>query len=93
MLGKAAGNGLIQGLLTNFRAEGIISLQYADDTILFYSAKEDHLNNLKCVLACYERVSGMRINFHKSEVIPVNVDTEVGHEIGHNLAALLVNSL
>lgn len=83
MLEKAAKKGLIKGLLTDFNREGIISLQYADDTILFSSAEDEHLNNLKCELACFETISGMRINFHKSEIIPVNVEGEDSHGIAH----------
>lgn len=35
MLIKASHHGLISGLLTNIVPEGVISLQYADDTLLF----------------------------------------------------------
>lgn len=40
MLTKAAAHGLVQGLLGDFKQGGIVSLQYADDTILFSSAEE-----------------------------------------------------
>jgi hypothetical protein len=32
------------------------------------------LKNLKGVLALFEQISGMRINFHKSELIPINLE-------------------
>lgn len=35
MLSKAANQGLIEGFLSEMLAGGIVSLQYADDTILF----------------------------------------------------------
>ena len=35
MLTKAANQGIISGLLTDLFEGGIVSLQYADDTILF----------------------------------------------------------
>ncbi|WVZ69867.1 hypothetical protein U9M48_018590 [Paspalum notatum var. saurae] len=74
MMMKAARAGLIKGLLTDFVTEGIYSLQYADDTIVFSSPEGRYIRNLKCILMWYERISGMRINFHKSEVLPLNVE-------------------
>jgi hypothetical protein len=34
----------------------------------------------------FEQVPGMRINFHKSEVIPLNLEEDVVHEISHILS-------
>jgi hypothetical protein len=51
-----------------------LSLQYADDTIIFSSANSSHLSNLKVVLMWFEQIFGMRVNFHKSEMIPMNLD-------------------
>ena len=70
MLKKASEQGLIRGLLTDFREGGVISLQYADDTILFSSVEDQHLENLKCCLVLFENLSRMRINYHKNELIP-----------------------
>jgi hypothetical protein len=66
MLAKAESQGLVKGVLCREGGRGIISLQYADDTLLFSSANFDNLVNLKCVLLSFEQISGMRINFHKS---------------------------
>ena len=79
MLAKASNRGLVKGLLEDFRPGGIISLQYADDTILFSKADAPVLRNLKCVLMSYEQISGMRINFNKSELVPLNLDIEETH--------------
>ena len=51
-------------------------MQYADDTILFLDKNLDYANNLKMVLHCFEQVSGMRINYSKSELIPINCEEE-----------------
>lgn len=83
MLANTARDGLIRGMLTNLREEGIISLQYADDTILFLDNDEQHLRNLKGTLALFEQISGMRINFHKSELIPLNLDQPETHRVAH----------
>ena len=83
MLGKAAEQNLIVGLLPEFKTGGIISLQYTDDTILFSDTDEHHLKNLKCILIWFEKISGMRINYHKSELIPINLDKEAIHKASH----------
>ena len=76
MLIKAADNGLITGLLHGFNRVGVISMQYADDTLLFLKADKDCAMNLKWLLSCFEQLSGMRINFHKCDLVPINVDPE-----------------
>jgi hypothetical protein len=60
-------------------------LQYADDTLLFSSRDTSAVRNLKYVLMLFEQVSRMRIKFHKSEFIPLNVDDSKVHEISHIL--------
>src|ERR1043165_6948392 len=78
MLAKAADHQLISGLCTEVCPGGIICLQYADDTILFLENNIEKSQNLKSVLHCFEQVSGMRINYSKSELIPINLEvTEV----------------
>jgi hypothetical protein len=31
---------------------------------------------MKWILTCFEQMSGMRINYHKSEIIPMNVSEQ-----------------
>ena len=73
MLFKASQNQLIKGLLSDVIPGGVISLQYADDTILFLESDEDMAKKLKWLLTCFEQMSGMRINYHKSDLIPINL--------------------
>jgi hypothetical protein len=91
MLKRVVDKGLVKGLLEEFRVGGIVSLQYADDTILFSKAEESALENLKCILMWYEQISGMRINFHKSEVIPINVEEDKVHGLAHILSCPIEN--
>jgi hypothetical protein len=83
MLLKGASLGLVKGLASGFREEGIIALQYADDTIVFTDAEESHLVNLKGILLWFEQISGMRVNFHKSEIIPMNLSDVEAHDLSH----------
>jgi hypothetical protein len=74
MLMKAASSNLISGLCPDLCPGGVISLQYADDTILFLDNDVEKAKNLKKTLVYFEQVSGMRINYNKSELIPINMD-------------------
>lgn len=47
---------------------GLSILQYADDTILFMENDLEQAKNLKLVLSTFEKLSGLKINFHKSEI-------------------------
>jgi hypothetical protein len=74
MLQKANRNRLIEGLGNDLIEGGVISLQYVDDILLFMGGNEDQARNLKWLLSCFELMSSMRINYHKSELIPVNIE-------------------
>jgi len=47
---------------------GLSILQYADDTILFMDHDLEKARNMKLLLSAFEQVSGLKINFHKSEL-------------------------
>lgn len=49
-------------------SQKVLSLQYAEDTLLFYTAKQDYLTTLKLILYGSELASGLKINFNKSYV-------------------------
>jgi hypothetical protein len=44
-----------------------------------------HIKNRKVVISLFEHVFDMRINFHKNELIPLNVEEGVAHNIAHML--------
>jgi hypothetical protein len=46
---------------------GLSILQYADDTIIFMEHDLEKAQNLKLILSAFEQLSGLKINFHKSE--------------------------
>jgi hypothetical protein len=72
VLQKAVGEKLITWLGEGLVEGGVISLQYADDTIIFVDKEEESGRNLKWILTCFEMMSGMRINYNKSEIVPIN---------------------
>jgi hypothetical protein len=36
--------------------------------------KSDCAKNLKWIMSCFELMSGMRINYHKGELVPINIE-------------------
>jgi hypothetical protein len=48
-------------------------VQYADDTILILKADRDQLLYLKALLQTFSESTGLRVNYHKSSMIPLNV--------------------
>jgi hypothetical protein len=68
MLSKAANNGYIAGFRCSSYPEGVLSLQYAGDTLIFLSHNIRAACHLKWLMTCFEKISAMRINFHKSNL-------------------------
>jgi hypothetical protein len=54
MLVKGAHVGLIRGLCPSLILGGVISLQYADDTLLFLENDREVAVNFKWILTCFE---------------------------------------
>jgi hypothetical protein len=42
--------------------------------------------NLKCLLACFEQMSGMRINFHKCDLMLINLEQEEAQTFAQTLS-------
>jgi hypothetical protein len=55
-------------LLPHLIDGGISISQYADDTILFLEHDIAKAVNMKLILCIFEQLSGLKNNFHKSEI-------------------------
>lgn len=64
-------NNLVIGLIDNIFPRGIAILQYADDTIMCLKHDVEKAKNVKMLLYLYELMSGLKINFAKSEILIV----------------------
>jgi hypothetical protein len=53
-----------------------VSLQYADNTLLFLEHNYIAASHLKWLLMCFEKLSGVKINYHKSDLTPINLNEE-----------------
>jgi hypothetical protein len=57
-------NGIVPHLIEG----GLSILQYADDTVVFLDHNIEQARNVKLLLTVFEQMSGLKINFHKSEL-------------------------
>jgi hypothetical protein len=81
MLQKDVRSDLIRGLGNDLVEGGVVSLQYVHDTILFVDKDVDKEEKLKWILTYFELMSDMRVNYHKSELLPINMEQGVELEI------------
>jgi hypothetical protein len=68
LINRAKEDGQIKGLVPHLVDGGLSILQYADDTILFMEHDLEQVANMKLLLCVFEQLSGLKINFHKSEM-------------------------
>ena len=68
LIARAKEDGQIGGLVPHLVEGGVSILQYADDTILFLEHDVAKAVNMKLILCMFEQLSGLKINFHKSDI-------------------------
>jgi retron-type reverse transcriptase len=79
---------LLQSILNKAMDQNLISrpihcacddfpvIQYADDTLIILKADAMQLVSLKALLHTFAESTGLKVNYHKSNMIPINMDTE-----------------
>ena len=94
LLKRAVEDNFISGCRFGGRDGGeivISHLLHVDDTIIFCDANAEQLMYLRWTLMWYEAFSGLKINLHKSEIIPLgrvdNVE-ELAAELGCGVGSL-----
>ena len=68
LINRAKDEGQVTGVVPHLVDGGLSILQYADDTILFMDHDIKKATNTKMLLCAFEQLSGLKINFHKSEI-------------------------
>jgi hypothetical protein len=68
LIKRAKLEGQIDGVVPHLVDDGLSTLQYADDTIIFLDHDLEKAKNLKVLLCAFEKLSSLKINFHKSEM-------------------------
>lgn len=71
---KAVEIGVLEASEVGRNKVKVSHLQYADNTIFTCPAKMDNIVAIKQILRNFELVSGLKVNFHKCELLGINVD-------------------
>jgi len=79
LINRAKEEGLVNGIVPHLVDGGLSILQYADDTILFMDHDIEKATNMKMILCAFEQLSGLKINFHKSEIFCFGQAKEMEH--------------
>ncbi|GKV35410.1 hypothetical protein SLEP1_g43679 [Rubroshorea leprosula] len=76
MITTAVQKGLLEGVEVGSKGFKVSHLQFADDTILFGSATKQNVWAMKGIMRSFELVSGLKVNFKKSQLMGIAVNEE-----------------
>jgi hypothetical protein len=76
LMRRAADQGKVRGVMSHLVLEGITHIQYDGDTILMVEGDDSSMINMKVILYCFEWLSGLKINYHKSEAYIFGMEEE-----------------
>jgi hypothetical protein len=68
LINRAKSERQLKGVILELTDDGLFMLQYVDDTILFMKHNIYQAQNIKLLLSAFEQMSGLKINFYKSEI-------------------------
>ncbi|WVZ81603.1 hypothetical protein U9M48_028958 [Paspalum notatum var. saurae] len=68
IINRAKSEGKVNGVIPHLVEDGFSILQYADDNVIFLDRNLEKARNMKVLLCVFEKLSGLKINFHKSEI-------------------------
>jgi hypothetical protein len=67
LIKRTKAEGQINGVVPHLVEDGLSILQYVDDTLIFLDHDIEKAKKL-LLLCAFEKLSGLKINFHKSEI-------------------------
>ena len=76
ILNKAMSIGIISVPITIASCPDFPVIQYADDTLLVMQADAIQIVCLKAILHTFATATGLKVNFHKSMMVPINITDE-----------------
>jgi hypothetical protein len=63
----------IKGLSSKGEFSGLVNFHFADDNLLFLESNFRYIESLKWILITFEDISGLKINFEKCKMVPLNI--------------------
>ncbi|XP_026411199.1 uncharacterized protein LOC113306484 [Papaver somniferum] len=77
MIKRAQEQGIISGFQVKSDGLNISHLQFSDDTLIFLDADVDQVRNLRAILISFELLTGLKINFAKSQIFGVGFEGDL----------------
>ncbi|KAE8794585.1 ABC transporter G family member 37 [Hordeum vulgare] len=92
ILDKAKMVGHLKGVVSHLSlGGGVTHLQYVDDTMIIVEGSDSDIVNLKFLFLSFEEMSGLKINFDKSEVVVLGYSEDEQLRIADNLYCSLTS--
>lgn len=93
LVNKAAEQGLLSPPIPRHSGEEDFPIvQYADDTLLVMQADARQLFFLKALLHSFSESAGLKVNYAKSQILPLNVSSEkmeiLANTLGYRIGSL-----
>ncbi|KAG6674481.1 hypothetical protein I3842_15G044700 [Carya illinoinensis] len=94
MTSALVANGWVTGFSIGSPNGGSINIShllFADDALIFCEADHNQVRLLKALLLCFEAASGLKVNFNKSEMVPIGGVQhlrQLANTLGCKIAAL-----
>jgi hypothetical protein len=76
IINKAASQGILSYPLSHSHTTDFPIVQYADDTLLIMKASQRELFCLKGILQSFSQSTGLKVNYSKSCMLPINISEE-----------------
>ncbi|GJT43501.1 transposon TX1 [Tanacetum coccineum] len=70
----AATKDIFRGVKVGINNIMVLHLQQANDTIFFGEWNKENAKSLMCILKCFEKVFGLRVNYNKSKLYGIGVN-------------------
>jgi len=84
IINKGYRNGLFELPIPSYELDQYPIIQYADDTLLVMKASQKELFTLKGLLESFAQSTGLRVNYNKSCLVPLNLsDNKAISWLGH----------
>lgn len=80
---------MLQGFQIRLGEVSVSHLQFANDTLIMCTNSQRKNKHLRCILRCFEAVTGLKVNFGRSALIAIgdvpNIDMlamDLGFKVG-----------
>lgn len=81
MINKACNLGVLHPALPQGKNSPFPVIQYADDTLLVMQGKDTQLLCLKGTLHTFTESTSLKVNFHKSCLVPINISPSMANHL------------